>query len=232
MTLPDPVDTIERFAEISALLDDPFAEEDEVLRALGLDADGWDEIEARWLLRLRAEDAAPLGKRFGKAYRETVERLKGVAPSTEEIADTEPEGPGFLTPDAQPWRAEAAAVGRAAVGAAPPLLAAPEPASPRTVRAAPPVVDVAATFTGAAPTGPALPFQTPSNVPPDATMPLGAVLPRPSDFSVEDTLENAGALPGPVTPFQPPRQTEDDGPGDTLPLGALLPKPALPFTPR
>lgn len=190
-TLPDPVDTIERFAEISALLDDTFADEDEVLRASGLDAETWDRIEARWLTRLKEVEGIELGKRFGKAYRETVQRIAGRAPSTEEAADTEPDG--FLNSTAQPWRAEAAEVGRGAVGAPPPLLAAPE-----------------------------------------ATLHLGAVLPRapaaPSP-DVGETLDSAGPLPLPVLPFQPP-QPEDEGPDATLPLGAHLPKPALPFTPR
>jgi hypothetical protein len=54
-TSPDPVDTVERFAELSALLDDPFAKEEEVLRAAGLDRDAWERIEARWLEALRIQ---------------------------------------------------------------------------------------------------------------------------------------------------------------------------------
>jgi hypothetical protein len=189
-TLPDPVDTIERFAEISALLDDTFAERDEVLRAFGLDAEIWARIEARWLLRFQEAEGTELGKRFGKAYRETVQRLAGTAPTTEEAADTEPEGPGFLNTTAQPWRAEAAVVGQSASGAPPPLLAAPEAtlhlgaALPLALPAVPP--DVGDTLDSAGPLPlPVLPFHPPQppqaeDEGPDATLPLGAQLPRPA----------------------------------------------------
>jgi hypothetical protein len=103
-TLPDPVDTIERFAELSALLDDPFAEEDEVLRAAGLDAEAWEAIQARWVGELRggSGDVEDLARRFGKMYRETTARITGRAAAGEPMPDTLPTGAPPPDPEAAP----------------------------------------------------------------------------------------------------------------------------------
>jgi hypothetical protein len=164
-TLPDPVDTIERFAELSALLDDPFAEEEEILRASGLDTQAWEATEARWLGQLRAggSDIEDLARRFGKTYRETTARLAATTPTREPIPETLPTGVGFLSAEAQPWRADAALIGREVVAEAPPLNAAD-------------TLEEAISFPV-----PPLPFFTHRAEPaPDATLELGAVLPMPA----------------------------------------------------
>ena len=175
ITSPDPVDTVERFAELSATLDDPFAEEHEVLHAAGLDSQRWASIEARWLLQLQsnASDGTPdLAARFGQTYKATRERLAGANKAALGVPDTLPDGAGFLASEAQPWRAEAALVGREAAGESPPLVGAPRDAEP------PSVADTLET--GAPLPIPALPFQAlevPRSDGPDATLELGACLP-------------------------------------------------------
>jgi hypothetical protein len=101
--VPDPVDTIERFAELSALLEDPFADEEKVLRSAGLDSGAWDAIQRRWMARISSSaEAAALSGRFGAVYVATKERLARGAAS-EGVPPTEPALPGFLSavvPDA------------------------------------------------------------------------------------------------------------------------------------
>jgi hypothetical protein len=86
---PDPVDTIERFAEISALPDDAFTEEADVLRAVGLDVASWEAIEAGWMAQLRSGtlDVEEVVERFGKVYRATRSSLSnGSARAAVELA--------------------------------------------------------------------------------------------------------------------------------------------------
>lgn len=170
--VPDPVDTVERFAELSALQDDPFAEQDEVLRAAGLDDETWEAIEKRWMDRLSSggSDVEELTGRFGKTYSETRQRLAiGVAAGP--VPDTQPTGAGFLSTEAQPWRAEAAEVGRDVAPEAPPRVA-------HTVRSVADTLDCPTCLPV-----PLLPFHsaaTPSHAAPDATLEPGAHLPLPA----------------------------------------------------
>ncbi len=101
--VPDPVDTIERFAELSALLEDPFADEEEVLRGAGLDSGAWDAIQRRWMARLSSSaNASALSGRFGAVFVATKERLARGAAS-EGVPSTELAVPGCLSavvPDA------------------------------------------------------------------------------------------------------------------------------------
>ncbi|APR86121.1 hypothetical protein A7982_12294 [Minicystis rosea] len=183
-TSPDPVDTIERFAELSALLDDPFADEHEILHAFGLDAEAWDAIEARWIARMRAGDgdAESLARLFGKSYRETTQRVKHGDASKVDVDDTLPTGAAFLSTEAQPWRDEAATVGRDLTATPPPLLDAQPipPAPPTRPTGAPPPPAVADTLETSHPLPvPPLPFHAPSATP-NETLELGAILPRPT----------------------------------------------------
>jgi hypothetical protein len=179
---PDPVDTIERFAELSAMQDDPFAEGEAVLRVVGLDEEAWEEIEKAWLARLAAgtPDAEALALRFGETYARTLERLAAAA-GAEPASDTRPSGPRFLSAEAQPWRAEARHVGRDVAADAPPL-ASPEPAA-----AAPSLPHARALIdTQKSPAwqpAPALPFRAPAGPDHDAegaTLELHALLPPPA----------------------------------------------------
>jgi aryl carrier-like protein len=171
--VPDPVDTIERFAELSARMEDPFADEEKVLREAGLDSMQWDAAQARWTKRISssAADAEDLSRRFGAAYVAAKERLAGR--TGEGVPPTVPDVPGFLSAEAQPWRAEAAAVGFGAAGEAPPFAPPPPPQ--------PAGSSVADTLESGAPLPvPALPFRAPPGASPGDTLELGAVLPLPA----------------------------------------------------
>jgi hypothetical protein len=172
--LPDPVDTIERFAELSALLDDPYAEEDETLRARGLDRAGWAAIEARWLRAIRGGEVDQEALlRYSKTYGATRAQLDGAAPST--VPDTEPDGRGFLSPDAQPWRAEAAAVGRELAEAPPRLI----PPAPPTLPTGCTAVDETLDSPVVLPL-PALPFERRAESSPAGTLDLPVSATRPA----------------------------------------------------
>src|SRR5262245_47010631 len=96
-TVSNPVDSIERFAEVCAMLDDPFADEERILRPAGVDPGAWDEVEARWLARMSASaaEASSLSAQFGKAYQAERARLAAGA-NNEAVPPTEPTG-GFLS---------------------------------------------------------------------------------------------------------------------------------------
>jgi hypothetical protein len=169
----EPPHGIEPFAVLSALLADPFADVDAVLRAHTLDRAAWQAIEARWAERFLGADGAALADRFGAVFALTLKN-----PAEPGCPDTEREDdPRFLSAP-QPWREEAARVGRDTpstpstlpsaqrVGEHP--LAATAPIDPRSVR-------------------PALPFTSEPQRPPD---------------SLSGTLESATVLPTvPVLPF-------------------------------
>ena len=178
-TAPDPVDTIERFAALSARLEDPFADEAGVLSAAGLDEAAWDAVQERWARRISTtspDEARALSARFGEAFAEEKRRLEAADRPPSTIPDTWPDGAGFLSAEAQPWRAEAASVGREPSAAPAMVITAPdrEPVSPRRL-------GVAETLESPGPLPlPVLPF-APAPAPradsPDATLELGAVLP-------------------------------------------------------
>lgn len=107
LTAPSPYGSIERFAELSARLDDPFADRQAVLRAAGLNEGRWGDIVQRWSTRLRASEGAVLATRFGDGY---AAAMRHQLPPARELA-AEPTGQRFLSTTAQPWRAEAASVG-------------------------------------------------------------------------------------------------------------------------
>jgi hypothetical protein len=120
-TPPDPVDTVERCAELSALLDDPFADRAAVLRAAGLDEESWGAVQERWVARLAAPKGAALVARYGEVYEATLRRLSSGGAPGGAPPDTDPEGPAFLSPEPRPWREEAARVGLDATGDPPSL---------------------------------------------------------------------------------------------------------------
>ena len=169
---PDPVDTIEGFAELVAALDDPFAEEAEVLRAAGLDEESWEAIVKRWMDQAAlANPTDDLAARFAKIYAEARQR-QATGSAAEPAPDTEPTDTGFLSAEAQPWRAEAAMVGRDIALEPLPRAASVHPPTPvDTVEC--PVWRPR----------PALPFHsaaTPSHAAADATLEPGAHLPLPA----------------------------------------------------
>ena len=115
-TPPDPVATVDRCAELSALLDDPFADRSAVLRAAGLDEKSWAAIQERWVAMLAAAESDALVGRYGEVYETTLRRLASGGAPARPAPDTDREGPAFLSKEAQPWRAEAAAVAASGTG--------------------------------------------------------------------------------------------------------------------
>ena len=111
-------ESIERFAQLCALLNEGFADRALVLASAGLDDSSWKQLESRWMTQIAQSTDGSLARRFGEAY--TAAR----APSTDAPNHVEvpASAPRFLNIEAQPWRTEAAAVALDAFGAAPPLL--------------------------------------------------------------------------------------------------------------
>jgi hypothetical protein len=121
---PDPSQSIVHFAELSAGVDDPFADRAAVLARAGLDDDGWMRLNERWLNAFCEPGGDLRAARFGEVFRKTRAQIAaGVAPRAESGEPAAP-GPRFLSPEAQPWRGEAAGVGDSRASS-PPLLTAP-----------------------------------------------------------------------------------------------------------
>lgn len=109
-------DSIDRYAELCARLDDVFVPRAATLGAAGLDEQAWISISAEWAERLCASEGAALAERFSEVYAATRRRLRAPA------LLGAPEGdPRFMSTEAQPWRAEAARVSLDATGNAPAL---------------------------------------------------------------------------------------------------------------
>jgi hypothetical protein len=66
-TLKDPRVSVEAFARLCEALDRPFADKAHVLRAAGLNAEGFVQLQEQWALRMTA-GAEDLGARFAAAY--------------------------------------------------------------------------------------------------------------------------------------------------------------------
>jgi hypothetical protein len=109
-------DSIDRYAELCARLDDVFASRAATLSTAGLDEQAWTALCAQWAGRLCATDGAVFAERFGDIYAATRRDLR--AP---ELLGTAACDPRFVSTEAQPWRAEAARVSLDATGNAPPL---------------------------------------------------------------------------------------------------------------
>jgi hypothetical protein len=67
-TTPARSGSIERFAQLCALLDDGFAVRADILAAAGLDEAAWRALRAEWVPRLASGDAPDLALHFGRAY--------------------------------------------------------------------------------------------------------------------------------------------------------------------
>ncbi len=227
---PNPVTTVERFAELSARLADPFADRATILCDAGLDAQSWGDIESRWQTRLGAasEEQDALVARFGEVY-ESVRRTGTWNPAAAVGLDAPSAGPRFLSTEAQPWRAAAANVGLAS-GDMPPPLATPSPATatPRlaavTATAPPPVVSMPVV-------GPALAGEVlgPGRVR-RAPHPLAVTteMPAAREESVLPFVERQPGASG--LPRSPPRAPRNPL-GGTLDAPTVIASAALPFAP-
>src|SRR6478609_8285318 len=69
-------DSIDRYAELCARLDDVFASRAATLSAAGLDEQAWTALFAQWAERLCAIDGAAFAKRFGDIYAATRRNLR------------------------------------------------------------------------------------------------------------------------------------------------------------
>jgi hypothetical protein len=78
--------TIERFAELSGLLADPFADRAGVLSSAGLDAARWRKLEAEWSARLQGPDSGSLSRRFSAVYSATLRSLAQSLARTGDLA--------------------------------------------------------------------------------------------------------------------------------------------------
>lgn len=110
------IDSIDRYAELCARLDDVFASRAATLSAAGLDEQAWTALCAQWAERLCATTGAAFAERFGDIYSATRRDLRAPA-----LLGTAARDPRFVSTEAQPWRAEAARVSLDATGSAPPL---------------------------------------------------------------------------------------------------------------
>jgi hypothetical protein len=121
MTAPPPPapppspDTVERFARLLALLDDPFADRAALLGAESLDDAGWEDTVRRYTALLGTCDEAVVDG-FVAAYQRARGEIEGIH------AAMTPPAAAFFGREAQPWRDDAARVPLAGEGAAPPLL--------------------------------------------------------------------------------------------------------------
>jgi hypothetical protein len=213
---------IESFAELTAQLDHPFADRVAVLRSAGLDEAAYRCHCDRWTADLAAAPSPALARRFGETY---VRAVHALAAAPREDAAAMPD-PRFLNADVQPFREEAAVVGREMVEVPSRLFIdhnpAPAPAPPTRVMMREP--------------------QPPSSV----VAPF--VPPSMRHFTdIRETELAAGPPPdGPVLPFRPATQAEPPEPsesaswipegmrsftsiGETQPAPDAPSRPALPF---
>jgi hypothetical protein len=192
-TPPDPVDTVDRCAELAALLDDPFADRAALLRNAGLDEAAWGRVQVRWLAKLADDES--LVARYGEVYETTLRRLSSGGAPVEPAPDTSCDGPRFLSREAQPWRAEAAAVPASGSGVPPtlPSGSSPPPRRPTPLPPRPSPPPSENTLAGTAPLG--------AHVP-SAALPFAPASRAPS--ALADTLEIGQRLPVPATPFEKP----------------------------
>lgn len=234
---------IDLFAELSARLDDPFAEHVEVLLGAGLDQAALMHLQDRWKTRLQqtSDEAMRLTQRFAATYARTQQVLEEARRDARQGAAKRAD-PRFLSAQVQTWREEAAAVALSV--SADTSLPALDTLSPAPVRRDPPPSANAApeplstpdwvptgmrrfqqlAVTQAADDPPAsagLPFD-PSAEPklPDRTeapawMPKGML-----GFSTAGGTQDSSEAPsGPALPFAPPAPPK--GPVPTIPALTL-----------
>lgn len=111
-------ETITRFAELSARLNEGFADRTRVLETAGLDESSWERFESQCATALAEDMDNVLALRFSDVY--AAERgLLSLSRSSTVLPACDPR---FLNNDAQSWREEAAAVPLDASHVAPPPL--------------------------------------------------------------------------------------------------------------
>lgn len=245
---------VERFADLMAHIDDPFAEPSAVLASSGLDDASYRSLVDGWRARFDRDESGSLAERFAGAY--AAARAGGRREEPRSSAPENPIDPRFLNAAALAFREEAAKVALEPMpGDAPPPIAlspvilsapvasAPEPPPPAII-AAPPVETYAekrARFAGtmeighlvprdAVPFVPAAGVQRPIDPPPAPApprVPTGTA--DISAFIPRDLLPFPGSPPPPA----PPPPSAGDRPSPPFPgtadISAFIPRPATPF---
>jgi len=146
----DPAGSVERFAQLSAQLADPFADRAGILCAAGLDAERWRNVQEGWAERLHQEGGA-VAERFAAVYDKTLGALgaplarAGYGPDGGRPSAAVPScggqrlavagGPGATGPE----RADATEAGPEPPGPPPPLLSHAPPPSARSFTVTPDV---------------------------------------------------------------------------------------------
>lgn len=210
----DPNHSIDRFAELSAEVDDLFADRAAVLAHAGLDDAAWMRLNEHWLVAFREPEGDHRAARFAEVFARTKARL--VAGSSEAFAAAEaiPGERRFLSVEAQPWRTEAAEVGNAPASSPPPTAA---PSRAQAIAVTPTAVATAYQAAAAGSAGAHLLVEVARVEPP----PLSSAPPRPAPAvppPLTGTLDaSAGAVFGQALPFVAPPADDLKG---TLPLGA------------
>jgi hypothetical protein len=235
---------IDLFAELSARLDDPFAEHVEVLLGAGLDQAALMDLQDRWKTRLQqaSDEAMHLTQRFAAAYARTQQVLEEARRDARQGGTKRAPDPRFLSAQVQTWREEAAAVALSV--SADTSLPARGTASPAPVRRAPPppanaapeprstpdwvpigmrrfvqlgVTQDADDSPGSAgiPFDPSAEPQLPDRPEASAWMPKGML-----GFSTSGGTQDSSEAPvGPALPFAPPAPPQ--GPAPTIPALTL-----------
>lgn len=89
---PLPECTIERFAEIAAIIDDGPVSRASILHAAGFDEIAWTRVESHWMVRLAAGTDPDMAARFGTVYGRTKYSLSSAARAASLTPSGENEG--------------------------------------------------------------------------------------------------------------------------------------------
>lgn len=124
--------SLEAFADLMAELAGPFSERAATLARAGLDEAALDRLSKRWSERFAVDAKSPesVARQFTEAYGRARERYQARRKANAGATTEQPTDARFLNADAQPFRAEAAAVPLAASGEPLPTIQSPAAFSP------------------------------------------------------------------------------------------------------
>ncbi|WP_437827614.1 hypothetical protein [Sorangium sp. So ce1153] len=236
--MPDFRTSVEDFAALRALLDDPFADAAASLARAGLDEPSYVALTAAWRARLarECETDSDLGRRFAMAYRKASTARRARAGKEDAVRQ---EDARFLNRDAQPWRAEAAQVALLPNSTSSQLGGAAGSAQAAPVAGAAATRDNPAAIANWGQSGgpnlvvanawPATPgWVAPRAAPLPAQAPLAEVPPLVPD--VEEIAPSSNDEPWETATMMTPSSTSEAWETGTLPVSSSEPgRPALPF---
>ncbi len=172
-----PEDTIERFAEIAALVDEGYVPRLDRLAAAGLDHASWKQLERYWMSRLAEGNDADLAIRFATTYGRT--RASFANTTVSEAGEPRRSGGGGDTDDTVPDGVDPAAhranaAPRSSLGAcAPGAPAGADDEAQTGASSAAAGVDLTVEAAPGAALGGALPFAPPATARPSGSPPPG-----------------------------------------------------------